>query len=187
MHIHDMTEGECRAELERVSVGRLGCARDDQPYVIPMRFSYDGAHLYGFSTLGKKIDWMRSNPLVCVEFDERTSHSQWVSVVVSGRYQALPDPPYFELARVRAHGALRKLPNWWEPAFVATRDGQRLTPVFYRIQVMHLTGHRATPESADAVVSGGNDPVTERSSTVWQSIEGVMAHLSLIHGRRSTR
>ena len=70
MFIHEMTEGECRAALERGSFGRLACAKDNEPYVLPIYFSYDGRHLYGFSTLGQKIEWMRSNPLVCLEIDE---------------------------------------------------------------------------------------------------------------------
>ena len=62
MLIHEMTEDECRAALERVSFGRLACARDNQPYVLPIYFSYDGEHLYGFSTLGTKdrVDALQS-------------------------------------------------------------------------------------------------------------------------------
>ncbi len=38
---------------------------------------------------------------------------------------------------------------WWEPAYVKTirRGAERpLVPVFYRIHVVQVTGHRATPE-----------------------------------------
>ncbi len=73
MLIHEMTEDECRAALERVSFGRLACAHKDQPCVLPIYFSYDGKHLYRFGTLGQKIEWMRCNPLVCLEIDERSS------------------------------------------------------------------------------------------------------------------
>src|ERR1700694_3039062 len=69
MLIHEMTEDECRAALEQVSFGRLACARGDQPYIVPIYFSYDRKHLYGVTTLGQKIGWMRSNPLVCLEID----------------------------------------------------------------------------------------------------------------------
>src|SRR4029078_8159149 len=93
MLICEMTEEECRQALERLSFGRLGCARDNQPYVVPIYFAYDGRHVYAFSTPGQKIDWMSSNPLVCLETDERKSQDQWVSVVVSGRYEELPDTP----------------------------------------------------------------------------------------------
>ena len=34
---------------------------------------------------------MRANPLVCVEWDEVTSFDHWISVIVYGRYEELPD------------------------------------------------------------------------------------------------
>jgi nitroimidazol reductase NimA-like FMN-containing flavoprotein (pyridoxamine 5'-phosphate oxidase superfamily) len=144
MFIHEMTEDECRTALEHGSFGRLACAHDDQPYVVPMYFSYDRHHLYGFSTLGQKIEWMRSNPLVCVEIDERTSHHLWMSVVVTGRYEELVDAREFEHKRAHAHDVLQKRAMWWEPAYVATERRKELTPIFYRIHIKHMTGHRAT-------------------------------------------
>ena len=127
----------------------MGCARDNQPYVVPIYFTYDGQHLYGFSTPGQKIEWMRSNPLVCLEVDERTSHDQWTSVIVSGRYQELPDTPEFAADRVRAQKALEKHAGSWQYASIPgaewRRKTGRSTPIFYRIHIEKLTGHRATP------------------------------------------
>jgi len=163
MLIHEMTEDECRAALERVSFGRLACARDDQPYVIPIYFSYDRKHLYGFSTLGQKIEWMRSNPLVCLEIDERTSHNQCMSVVVSGRYEELPDTPEFGYERVQAHEVLQKRAMWWEPAYVATEHREQLTPIFYRIHIKQMTGRRATPDPVGAATSAAKAPTAEES------------------------
>lgn len=148
MLIREMTEDECRQALEPLNFGRLGCARDNQPYVVPIYFSYDGRHLYGFSTPGQKIEWMRSNPLICLEVDERTSPDDWMSVVVSGRYQELPDTPEFAADRVQAQQALQKHAPWWEYASVPgaewRRKGGPFTPIFYRIHIEKLTGHRAT-------------------------------------------
>jgi hypothetical protein len=75
MLIHEMTGDECRIALEQADLGRLACVRGDRPYIVPIYFSYDDKHLYGVTTLGQKIEWMRSNPLVCVEVDERGSSS----------------------------------------------------------------------------------------------------------------
>jgi nitroimidazol reductase NimA-like FMN-containing flavoprotein (pyridoxamine 5'-phosphate oxidase superfamily) len=158
MLIHEMTEDECRTALERVSFGRLACARDNQPYVLPIYFSYDGKHLYGFSTLGQEIDWMRSNPLVCLEIDERTSHHQWMSVVVSGRYEELPDTPEFEYDRGQAWEVLQKRAMWWEPAYVATEHREQFTPIFYRIHIKQMTGRRATPDPVETAASAAGRP-----------------------------
>jgi hypothetical protein len=172
MLIHEMTEDECRAALERVSFGRLACARDNQPYVVPINFSYDGKHLYGFSapaeiygfsTLGQKIEWMRTNPLVCLEIDERTSHHEWMSVVVSGHYEELPDTPEFGHARVHALEVLQKRAMWWQPAYVATEQREQFTPIFYRIHIRQMTGRRATPDPVEAAASAAKAPTAEES------------------------
>jgi len=147
--IRDMTEDECRHALARLSLGRLGCARDNQPYVVPIYFAHDGPHLYAFSTPGRKIEWMRLNPLVCLEVDERTSVEDWLSVVVDGRYEELTDTPEFAEARAHALQALQKHATWWGYAAIPGAEWRRkagpFTPIFYRIRIDRLTGHRATP------------------------------------------
>ena len=85
MFIHEMTLDECRTALEKANVGRLACALDGQPYVVPINFAFDGTYLYGFTTLGQKVEWMRANPLVCFEMDEVLCHNQWMSIIVCGR------------------------------------------------------------------------------------------------------
>ncbi len=151
MLIRDMTHDECAQALERANVGRLGCARSDQPYVVPVYFSYDRKHLYGVTTLGLKIEWMRSNPLVCLEIDERTNHYQWMSVVVFGLYEELPDTPKYKDARQYAIKVLQKRANWWQPACVATEKREQRPPIFYRIDIKRVTGHRATPDPIEAI------------------------------------
>ena len=70
MRIIAMSQAECSDLLTRISTGRLGCSLDDQPYVVPVSFSYEPDRLYIFSTLGKKVKWMRQNPKVCLQADE---------------------------------------------------------------------------------------------------------------------
>ena len=156
MFIHEMTDHECRDALQKASVGRLGCARNDQPYVVPVYFAFDGKHIYGFTTVGQKVEWMRTNPKVCLEIDERISEEKWTSVIVFGHYEELPDEPRYEAARMLAQEVLRQRPMWWEPAFMSDKHrdtSHSVVPVIYRIHIGRLTGHRATPdivETADA-------------------------------------
>ena len=95
MLIHELSAEECADHLGRTSVGRLACALFHQPYIVPIHFSFDAERgcLYAFSMVGQKIEWMRQNPLVCLEFDELTTHGQWASVVVFGHYEELPPTP----------------------------------------------------------------------------------------------
>jgi uncharacterized protein len=118
---------------------------------VPFYFAYANDCLYSFPTLGQKIEWMRANPLVCVEADEVVSSEQWVSVIVFGRYEELPDTPQYQSARAFAHTLLQRSAVWWEPAYVKTvlHGTQRpLVPVLYRIHGLRITGHRATPDPA---------------------------------------
>jgi nitroimidazol reductase NimA-like FMN-containing flavoprotein (pyridoxamine 5'-phosphate oxidase superfamily) len=147
MFIHEMSDFECRKVLQSASVGRIACARDGQPYVVPIYFSFDGTYIYGFTTIGQKVEWMRSNSLVCFEVDQITNRNEWVSIVVFGRYEELPDTPECECARIQAFQFLQKRAMWWEPAYMsqAHRDQPHsLAPVFYRIHIEKMTGHRAT-------------------------------------------
>lgn len=157
MFIHEMSTAECNDALKRAKYGRLACARDNQPYVLPLNLAYDGnSYLYGFTTLGQKVEWMRSNPLVCFEIDEVESHNHWWSVIVFGRYEELPDQPEFENARIHAHGLLQKRAMWWEPAYISQehRDNPHsLTPIFFRLRLENVTGHRANSDELETEVT----------------------------------
>lgn len=174
MFIHEMGNTECRLALQSASVGRLACARDNQPYVVPTYFAFDGDYIYGFTTVGQKVDWMRSNPLVCFETDQITSDNRWVSIVVFGRYEELPDTPEHHCARARAHSLLGSRAMWWEPAYISQghRDQPHsLRPVFYRIHIEKITGHRATWDDGHVMGAASSVATIRRS---WLS--------NLIHG-----
>ena len=52
-------------------VGRLGLARNEQPYVVPINFAYENRHIYFHSAeKGMKMDVLCENPNVCFEVDE---------------------------------------------------------------------------------------------------------------------
>jgi len=150
MVIREMSEGECRRVLSRARLARLACAHENQPYVVPVYLAYEATgYLYGFTTPGQKVEWMRINPLVCVEVDEIATYDQWVSVIVFGRYEELPEAPASKGAHLRASErpqqaaeattawpansrqdlledelmqasqGLTAHPSWWEPASTA--------------------------------------------------------------------
>ena len=149
MYIHEMSVDECIHALKKTNVGRLACARDNQPYLVPINFAFDGTYLYGFTTLGQKIEWMRSNPQVCFEMDEVSGSNEWMSVIVFGRYEELPDQPKFQGARIQAYRFLQERTMWWEPAYISQQHRDQphsLTPIFYRIHIEKITGHRATAD-----------------------------------------
>lgn len=133
--------------LARTHLGRLACARGMQPYVVPIYFAYHNNWLYSFSVLGQKIDWMRANPLVCVEADQMR-RELWATVVVFGRYEELGDTPELRDERTFAFNLLQRRAMWWEHGGARQTPGGTPTavPVFYRIKIEQITGRCAATE-----------------------------------------
>ena len=150
MVIERMNDRESRELLARTNVARLGCSLNNQPYVVPIHVDYYDGFLYGFSTLGQKIDWMRANPLVCVEVDELTSRRDWKSVVVFGIYEELTEEPEHAHARHDAQSLFQRHPVWWEPATVPIAGQQPRSPVLFRVLIQSLSGRRARSEDEEA-------------------------------------
>ena len=63
MPVHTLSALECTKVLTANRVARLACAKDGQPYGVPVHYAYADNHLYAFSMPGKTIDWIRANPL----------------------------------------------------------------------------------------------------------------------------
>jgi nitroimidazol reductase NimA-like FMN-containing flavoprotein (pyridoxamine 5'-phosphate oxidase superfamily) len=97
-----------RADIDRIISGsqvcRLGLAKDNVPYVIPVSFGYDGVALYIHTAhAGRKIEFFEANPAVCLEFEHAVtlkSHESepcnwsfsFQSVVGYGIISELTDP-----------------------------------------------------------------------------------------------
>ncbi len=202
--------------------GILACAQENQPYVVPVYLAYDEVSgcLYGFTTPGQKIEWMRANPLVCVEMDEIEAYDQWVSVIVFGRYEELPETPGSDGVRLqaparprlfgetmpawsvdsrhrpcddeecnderkRAWQILKALPEWWQPGSTAwaarahRESAEPFIPIYYRIRIDRVTGHRATPDASNAISYAVPAPPAGR--WVW------LLRTLTVFGRRSKK
>ena len=148
MHIEELTRKASLDFLAGSRLGRLACANQSQPYVTPFYFAYHDQWIYSFSTVGRKIEWLRANPLACVEVDEITNFENWTSVVVSGRYMELTKTVEGQATRDLAHKLLQQYQFWWEPGYARTvvhGTPRPLDPIYYRLSVDEISGHRATP------------------------------------------
>ena len=143
----ELNDQEIEGVLLGAMIGRIGCHVDARTYIVPISYSFDraGNCLYGFSTLGQKIVWMRANPKVCVAVDEVADQFNWNSVLVIGRYEELRDAHEAREPWQRVHELFEQRQTWWLPATgnLATGD-ERETPIFYRIRVDRLSGRRTT-------------------------------------------
>ena len=147
MLVHTLSTLECTKLLTANRLGHLACAQGGQPYVVPIYYAHADNHLYAFSMPGKKIEWMRSNPLVSVQVDEHGPGRTWKSVVVDGRYEELPDRVGHKLQRDHAWALLSKHADWWEPGALrpvvptAADEGPH---VFFRIFIVDVSGREST-------------------------------------------
>jgi uncharacterized protein len=149
MRIIPISKQECSELLKRVSIGRLGCSLDDQPYVVPVAFSYEPDCIYIFSTVGKKVEWMRKNAKVCLQADEIGNRSNWMSVIVTGTYSELREPE-FTAQREHALEQLAQYSRYWQNPLAERREQTSdlsIEPVFFRIDIGSMSGLRAIPEA----------------------------------------
>lgn len=149
MRIAPISQQECSELLERVLIGRLACSLDNQPYIVPVQFSYEPCCVYIFSTLGKKIKWMRQNPKVSLQADEIGSWSNWVSVVVTGTYLELNEPQYTRQLE-RAQEKLSQYSLWWRTPLAQRREkisDLAIETVFFRVDIESMSGLRALPDA----------------------------------------
>lgn len=153
MLMTELSRQECHEILAELGFGRLACARNNQPYIVPVYFAVEADRLYGFATKGQKVDWMRTNPLVCLEADDVRNHNEWKSVVVKGRYEELPDTSEYAQVRAKAQAALEKRSLWWQTGFAAAQTRAKFDrdlPVFYCVHIDEVSGHHAVPDPVEA-------------------------------------
>ena len=145
MLIHELTAAECEDILKRESLGHLACARDGQPYIVPIHFSFDlrARCMYAFSAVGQKIVWMRENPRVCVEVEDISDKNHWTTVLIFGRYEEIADSSEEAETRQRIWKQFQQRPEWWFPAAAKVSTAERHAVVVYRIRIDRMTGRRA--------------------------------------------
>lgn len=146
MWVRNLSTLECRQVLDANRLAHLACSNDGRPYIIPIYYAYADNALYAFSMPGKKIEWMRANPLVSALVEERRKGREWKSVIADGRYEELPDRNGYKRQRNHAWSLLSKHADWWEPGalrLVAPPVSDHSPHVFFRILIEELAGREA--------------------------------------------
>lgn len=141
----ELTKEQIDQILNSQAVGRLGCYAQDQIYVVPVTYAYDGKFIYAHSKEGLKINMMRENKDVCFEVDVMENMANWRSVIVWGTYEELHD----EVTRSQA---MKILENKMKPLLTSETvkpHRQTMAPhviekerksIAYRIRVKRKTG-----------------------------------------------
>jgi uncharacterized protein len=148
MHIEELTRDSSLKFLAGNHFGRLACSNQLQPYITPFNFVYRDHYIYSFATVGQKIEWLRANPLACVEVDKIESPRQWTSVIAYVRYEELDKSNVGQATPEFAHKLLQQNQLWWEPGYARTilHGTQRpIEPIYFRLLLGEISGHQASP------------------------------------------
>ena len=85
----ELSKEQVEQLLSSQALGRLACCSNNQPYIVPITYAYDGEYIYGHTNEGAKLNTMRVNPNVCFEVDLMTSMVDWKSALVYGYFEEL--------------------------------------------------------------------------------------------------
>lgn len=146
MALKNMTHAECVDMLRGGHFGHLACSKEGQPYVVPIYFAFQSRVAYSFSMPGRKVEWMRQNPKVCLQVEDWPSKGSWRSVVLSGNFQEFPDNDAWHEERLTAWSLLQKYLNWWE---IGSLKPDEIPPahasrhLFYGIYMNDVSGRAA--------------------------------------------
>ena len=84
MKPRDLSKEECLNLLSAARYGRLGLAKGDRPYVVPMSYVFSDGRIYLHSRGGgMKMDFASANPRVCFQVDS-LDKGHWSSVIAFG-------------------------------------------------------------------------------------------------------
>lgn len=89
IEIEEMEHDEIQETLKRLNYGHLACCRNDEPYVVPVHYAYDGSYIYIYTTEGKKASILSENPEMCLQAEDVTDNENWVSVIAAGTVERL--------------------------------------------------------------------------------------------------
>ena len=126
MFIGEMGIAEATRILETQSLGRLGCVADDEPYVVPVNYHFDGKDVFIHSLPGRKIDALRKTGRGCLQVDEIRDGFNWRSVIVFGKYEEIQD----EQLREEIMGKIFKKKPEMTPVESSLMERYRETIVF---------------------------------------------------------
>ena len=151
IEILEMRDNEIEDLLARAGYGHLGCARNNQPYVVPIHYAYDGNELFIYTTAGLKSEMIESNPSVCLQVEEIDKNGAWRSIIVMGEAHQIVD----RLEREEAVALLQESNPTLLPALAIkwSKDWIRKNvEVVYKIKILNQSG-RFTSEVRIAAAS----------------------------------
>lgn len=149
--IYVLPDHEIERLLSTALVGRIACCAtafdgEARPYVVPLAYGYDGESVYAFSGMGRKIQIMRSQPLISFEVDEAIAEDRWSSVIADGEYEELVSDDERRHAHRILFGEASGSPDF------------RPDQIVYRLRLSRKTGRFELPDGETPADTGSASP-----------------------------
>lgn len=135
--INELSQEECRKLLSSKTFGHLGCSDGNEVYVVPMSYVYDDGIIYCHSKDGKKIDFLRTKILSCLQVEDVRDFYNWKSVTAKCSYQELEGDEAMRCARLM----INRLPHFNKiPPLEEDFASMMETSVMFRLKIITLNG-----------------------------------------------
>lgn len=154
IEIQEMSELEAEDLLGRVRYGHFACSANDQPYVVPIHYSYCKPFVLVYTTDGRKTEIIRDNPKICLQVEEVEDDGNWKSVVFTGLAERITEPADREDAlKLIVHDN----PNLAPAVSIKWRNNwiRENVEVIYRLRPVSVTGRRAVHVATSAAAYQG--------------------------------
>ncbi len=135
--IRDLSQDKSRELLRRGRIARLACIADNEPYVVPVNYVFDGESVLVHSLPGRKINALRANPRVCLQADEIEDEFGWKSVLAFGTYEEITGAAERGRAMSRL---LARFPKMTPVESYLAGDADSPAPIVFRIRVDKISG-----------------------------------------------
>jgi len=146
----DLDKTQIQNLLTSQVVGRLACVEGNQPYVVPVTYTYDGEYIYSQSNEGKKLNILRKNPHVCFEVERMTSLNNWQCILAFGEFEELDGKKAVEARKLLFDRVFSLMTSstihpYEHEVTARPDDSSRVKYVMYRIKIEKLSGRFETP------------------------------------------
>ncbi len=132
--------------IRHAQVCRIALVDGDCPYIVPMNFGFDGTYLYFHAAKqGRKIDILRKNPNICVEFEQNVElvpgkkpcayGFHYLTVICHGQTEFLD---VLEEKRWALHQIITQYePGWQRYSF---NEGEVASIVLFKVKIDDIFG-----------------------------------------------
>jgi hypothetical protein len=143
---------DLEAILQSASICRLAMTTDNTPYIIPMNYGYQDHTLYFHcAPVGRKLEILRKNPLVCFEIDYDTAivdtgrpcdwTSRYTSIIGYGQATIINDPQ-------AKKNALAIITNHYSPGTTYDYPDENVHKVtIIQVHITSMTAKKSQPTS----------------------------------------